>query len=106
MALMQFVGRPREPGISYAAQYVSGGPFGDLLEVARKVDHDAALAEVPALGVLLVRYLNVPDDHPARTDYVVVPDNHYLVYSEPFHLIYESDPNTFAREHTAAPGSS
>ena len=99
MAVTQFVDRPRRRGVSYAAQYVAGASLDDLREVARKLDRDAEVAEVPQLGVLVVRYLNVPDNHPAHTDFEVVPDGHYLVYSRAFDLLYESDPETFAREH-------
>lgn len=102
----RYVDRPRKRHrVSYAARYEQGNPLGDLREIAQKADRSAELAEVPALGalgVLAVRYLLVPDDHPAYTDYEIIPEGHYLVYSEDFGLLYASDPETFAREHQSA----
>lgn len=49
--------------------------------------------------MLVVRYSRVPDDHPAHTAYEIIPEGHYLVYSQSFDLLYASDPKTFASEH-------
>lgn len=96
-------GRPRPERVSYAAQYRKGEPLNDLREVVAKYDRGGDVAEQAALGVLVVRYLNVPDNHPARVEYEVVPDGHFLAYSETFDLLYVDDAQNFAREHKEQP---
>lgn len=98
---MRYSSKPRcNPGLVYAARYEAPGrPLDELLEVARMKDSDAALGECAELGVVVVRYLDVPDDHPARLRYEVVPEGHYLVYSDDYHLLYSDDARSFEREH-------
>jgi hypothetical protein len=96
----------RDPGPVYAARYeATGRPLGELLAVARMKDSGAVLGECAELGVLVVRYLDVPDDHPATLHYEVVPEGHYLVYSDDYHLLYTDDARSFAREHVLPEGS-
>lgn len=96
-----FVERPRrQRGRSYAAQYVLGEPLDGLRQVVEKTFAEGAdVVEVPRFKVALVRYLNVPDHHPAYMDYKVVPAGHYLVYSQLYHLLYVSDAEAFVRDH-------
>lgn len=100
---MRYQRRPRrEPGSSYAARFTAPGrSLDDLYEVARVKDPAAALGEQADLGVLVVRYLDVPDDHPARLRYEVVPEGSYLVYSDEYHLLYSDDARSFESEHVA-----
>jgi hypothetical protein len=101
----RYVDRPKDRrSVSFAARYAPEkvSSRDDLLAVARQMHSDAEIAEVPSLRVAVVRYLRVPDDHPAQIEYEVVEAGSYLVYSETFDLLYSSDPETFAKEHERA----
>lgn len=95
MSIRRFRRRPdtadRER-LQVAAKYVPGdsGSLDDCLTVARMADHRAEVAEVtfPSAAVLLIRYLNVPDEHPARIEFETVEDGHYLVYSQGNDYLY------------------
>lgn len=102
--MKRYIDRPREQpsSSSYAAEYVLGEPLDDLWAVARMMDLSAQLAEVPDLEVLVVRYLEVPDDHPARVEYEVVESGSMLVYSENYHMLLSQYPESFEREHQEA----
>jgi len=96
---------PAQPSYSYATKYQPGRPTDELLDVARKVDCEAILAEVGELGVVVVRYLRTPDDHPAEIDYVVVEEGAYLVYSARLDVLYAQDAYSFEHEHEMESGS-
>lgn len=100
--MKRYIEKPRQLSAYYAAQYQPGRSLDDVLAVARKMHRDAAVVEVPELEVLVVRYLRVPDDHPARIEYEVVEAGHFLVYSETFDVLYSSSPKEFERDHEDA----
>jgi hypothetical protein len=95
----RFVVKPRRPEVVYAARFRRGYPLDDVREVARKHDGDAAVVLVPALDVVVVRSLKVPDHHPSYDDYTIVQNGHWLVYAEAFDLLYETSDQAFGREH-------
>lgn len=87
MAVVRFTRKPeeqRDRGIT-AAQYKAGGPLGDLEAVAH-LSGRYALAEcaLPDETVLVVRWMRVSDDHPARREYEIVHDGDWLYYSETY----------------------
>lgn len=102
---MRYVERLKSKrGISHAARYEPGRPLDGLLAVARRVDREVSVAEVPELRVLAVRFRNSSDDHMANTTYEVVEAGGYLVYSETFDLLYSCDSESFERDYERAEG--
>lgn len=82
-----------------AAQYHAGQPLDDLRAVAAKADRTfmpegkAVLAEcaLPDETVLVVRWLRVPDGHPADQQYEVIKDGDWLYYSETYESLGGDD---------------
>lgn len=86
MSVERYRKKPRQgdDGDQFAAKYQSGAPLDDLLAVAQMAHPAAEVAEVTFPSghtVLLARWLNIPDDHPARDDYEVVEPGRWLAYS-------------------------
>ncbi len=97
--MKEYVKRVTAPsGRGYAAVYHAGQPLDDVLAVARKADRGATVAEIPDMGVLVVRYLYVPDHSPSRIDYEVVEDGKVLVYSDSYDTLYSTDEHSFETE--------
>jgi hypothetical protein len=92
--------KPRGGKTLYAARYVAGLETtpDEVLAVAKKVDPSAAVGEVASMKALVVRYLFYPGDGPGKTEYEVVPDGCYLVFSEAFDLLYVSTQQEFEQE--------
>jgi hypothetical protein len=99
---------PRDDEDHVAARYTPGQPLDDLAQVASKADsylQDAELAEVTLQSgpVLLVRYLWIQDDHPARPDYVVVESGQWLAYSPGSDLLYTTDDDNWRHFYDQVP---
>jgi hypothetical protein len=90
---------PRTGGVSYAARFDDPENLEDVLAVARKKQSDARVAFVPGLDVLLVK----TDDDRGEPDYDVVERGHLLVYSDPFGVLYTTNPSDFERDHEPLP---
>jgi hypothetical protein len=76
-----------------AARYTPGSPLGGLLKVARESylgDAQLAVAKFASGPVLVVRYTETFDDHPAKTAYVTVEPGHWLAYSPDSGFLYEA----------------
>jgi hypothetical protein len=88
-----------------AARYIPGEPLTDLLSVARMAHLSAELAEVEFKSgtVLLVRYLDVPDDHPAEWKFEVVQAGDWLAYSPGNDMLYDSDEAEWAQFYDEVP---
>lgn len=68
------------------AQFFAGQPLADLAEVALLAGSGSVVAEcvLPDETVLVARWLDIPDDHPAEQQYVIVRDGNWLYYSETY----------------------
>ena len=77
----------------FAARYEPGHPLDDLMEVARKADFRAEVAEaVFSYGpVLVVRWEHFPDGHPPQINYETVEPGRYLAYSPGRDFLYDTD---------------
>lgn len=94
-----YIEREHKPGKFRAARYIAGQPTDDLLAVARRMDPDAEITEVTRWNVLLVKSTRIPDDHPSYTDWEVVENGHWLVFSEQTYGIYAMSDEAFTREY-------
>lgn len=95
VAVRRYRRKPQPEGrfTQHAARYQPGEPLGDLYAVARMADARAELAEVTFLSrtVLLVRWLEIPDDHPSRNEYRTVEAGKYLAYDSGEGFLYVTD---------------
>ena len=103
--------RKPDPGArddQYAACYQPGQSLGDLTAVARMADPGAELAEVafPSRTVLVVRWLDVPDDHPSRNEYEVIEAGSYLAYSPGNDSLYDADEANWRQFYDRVPDGS
>jgi len=82
-----------------AARYHAGQPLDGLWSVAREADaftgprRQVVLAEcvLPDETILVVRWMRVPDEHPAVVEYEVVKDGDWLYYSESYGSLGDDD---------------
>lgn len=97
---------PRGQNDQYAACYQPGQPLGDLATVARMADPRAELAEVtfPSRTVLVVRWLDIPDDHPSQNEYEVIEAGKYLAYSPGSGHLYDADEANWRQFYDQVPG--
>jgi len=96
MGVERFRRKPKadDREVQHAARYTPGEPLDDLMKVARMADPAAELAEVRFPGgrqVLLVAWMNVPDDHPAKIEYETVEPGDWLAYSPGYGFLYDTD---------------
>jgi len=108
MGVERFRRKPKadDREVQHAARYAPGEPLDDLLKVARMADTAAELAEVRFPGgrqVLLVAWEKVPDDHPARIEYVTVDAGDWLAYSPGNDFLYDSDDADWQQFYDPAP---
>jgi len=75
------------------AKYEPGQPLAALAEVARMAYTGSELAEVtfPSGPVLVVRWMDIPDDHPSTVKYETVEPGDYLAYSAGSGFLYDTD---------------
>lgn len=91
-----------------AARYEPGQPADDLRAVARKADYNAELAEVTfpsGAQVLAVRWLQVPDDRPAKTRYEFVESGEFLAYSAVNDSLYCADEANWRQFYDEVPST-
>jgi hypothetical protein len=70
------------------AQYVPGRALDDLRAVAAHAfQGEVAECLLPSGPVLVARYTDVPDDHPAQSAYAEVAPGEWLYYSETYELL-------------------
>lgn len=78
----------------FVARYEPGQPLDDLATVARKADPGAGLVEVTfpsGAKILVVRWLDIPDDHPGEVKYETVEAGDYLAYSRYSDFLFDTD---------------
>jgi hypothetical protein len=74
------------------AEYQPGQPLDDLAAVAARASGQVAECELPTAGrVLVARWVDYPDDHPATVQYEVVNRGEYLVFSERYDSLSTED---------------
>ena len=73
-----------------AVQYHAGALTAGLKTVAAAA-YQGVVAEcvLPDETVLVARWLDIPDDHPARHRYEIVHDGNWLYYSETYNHLGE-----------------
>lgn len=94
MAVKRYRRKPLNVGNEdqHAALYTPGESLADLRTVAMMCH--AEITEVTMPGgtrVLLARWLDIPDEHPARNAWVTVEAGRYLAYSGGTGFLYETD---------------
>lgn len=74
------------------AEYQPGQPLDDLAAVAALAHGEVAECELPQAGLVLVaRWVDYPDDHPATVRYEVVDRGEFLVFSEQYDNLTNDD---------------
>jgi hypothetical protein len=87
-----------------AAEYQPGQPLDELAAVARLARGEVAECQLPTAGMVLVaRWVDYPDDHPATVRYEVVDQGEFLTYSEKYDSLGTDDAGSLAHWYEPAP---
>jgi uncharacterized protein YndB with AHSA1/START domain len=86
------------------AEYQPGQPLDDLAAVARLARGEVAECDLPTAGrVLVARWVDYPDEHPAQVQYTVVDRGEFLVYSERYDGLSTDDAGGLAHWYEPVP---
>lgn len=105
--MRRYVSKPdvREKSI-VVTQYTPDAPLGDLLQVAQMADRGAMLAEAefPIGKVLIVRWFRSRDNGPGDIEYLAVPAEQWLCYSEEYDSLTADSSQGIDHWYTLADG--